>query len=236
MTDTPRIAPPFETQFHEGRLQAWIIQQMIRKVNTCELVKVLAVYPTAGSVGFVDVQPLVQDRTTAGVVLEQAPIYKLPYMRLQGGVSAIVLDPVVGDIGLAAYAQRDITNVVATKAQGAAPTDRVFDAGDGLYLGGFLNAEPQQYLKFLPDGGIELVSTGDLTVSVPGDLNITVDGALNLTVGGNATVAAAATTWSGPVTFPDGITTPQAKVNGVNMSTHRHQVIAVGSPTGSPIA
>lgn len=252
MTDQPRISAPFEVQFDQGRMQEWLIQQMIRKINTCELVKVLAVYPTTDTVGFVDVQPLIQDRTTLGVVLEQAPTYKLPYFRLQGGISAVILDPVVGDIGLAAYAQRDITNVVATRDQGAAPTDRVYDAGDGLYFGGFLNADPTQYVKFLPTGGIEVVSTADLSITAPGNLTADVGGNLTLTVGGDAavtvggkldltvegdmTVSAAKTTWGGVVTFSDGIVTPEAKVNGINLSTHRHQVTAVGSPTGAPIA
>lgn len=234
MADAPKLNAPFEAQFHAGRQQEWIIKQLLRaSVHTANLVKVLAVYPTASKVGFVDVQPLVQDRTTRDVVLDQAPIYKLPYLRLQGGMSAVILDPVVGDIGVAVFAERDITNVIATREQGAAPTDRTFAEADGLYLGGFLNADPNQYVKFLPAGGIEIVSTGDLILSTPMDLVITVGGSLSMQVQGTITVSAASTTWSGPVTFTDPITAPNGTFNGIPFNTHRHPA---GTPnTGTPI-
>lgn len=235
MTDTPKISAPFEAQFHEGRKQEWVIWNLIRRVHTADLVKVLAVYPTGGTVGFVDVQPLVQERTTREVVIDQAPIFKLPYMRLQGGLSAVILDPVVGDLGLAVFAERDITNAIKTRDQGAAPTDRAFDAADGLYLGGFLNADPTQYVKFVPEGGIEIVSTGDLSVTVPGNMDVSVEGNLTLDVGGTVTVSAAGTTWGGPVTFTSPITAPAATIGGIAFNTHRHTSAAAGNPTSTPI-
>lgn len=158
MADTPKIGAPFETQFHEGRMQEWIIQRLIRQIHTATLVKVLKVYPAAGAVGFVDVQPLIQQQTTNNVVIDSAPMYRMPFMRVQGGQSALIIDPVAGDLGLAVFCERDITAVVRTQDEGPAPTNRAYDAGDGVYLGGFLNQDPQQWLKFAPTGGSELVS------------------------------------------------------------------------------
>lgn len=233
MTDAPKLSAPFEAQFHAGRLQEWTIWRILRRIHTADLVKVLAVYPTAGRVGYVDVQPLVQERTTREVVIEQAPIFRLPYMRLQGGKSAVILDPVVGDLGVAVFAERDITNAIATREQGAAPTDRAYDAADGLYFGGFLNDDPDQYVKFDPAGGIEIVSTGDLTIAATGDANITIDGNLTLAVGGSINITANSTTWNGPVTFTSTITAPQAIINSIPFNTHRHPN---GTPnTGTPI-
>lgn len=227
MTDTPKINAPFEAQFHAGRLQEWTILRLLRTIHTADLVKVLAVYPTADTTGFVDVQPLVQERTTREVVIAQAPIYRLPYMRLQGGLSAVILDPVVGDLGLAVFAERDITNAIATRAQGAAPTDRAYSAADGLYIGGFLNADPTQYVKFDPAGGVEIVSTGDLTLTAPGDALLQIGGTMTIDIGGNLTVSAAATTWNGPVTFNNPITAPNATIAGRVFTAHTH-------PTGGP--
>lgn len=218
-------------------MQEYIIGRLIRQIHTADLVKVLAVYPTAGTVGFVDVQPLVQQQTTNSVVLDQAPMYRLPYLRMQGGVSAIIIDPVVGDLGVAVFAARDITAAVNVRGEAPAPTNRAYDAGDGLYLGGFLNADPTQWFKFLPDAaGIELVTPGDLTIRADGDMTAQVGGNLSVTVGGTVTVSAASTTWGGPVTFTDPITAPQATIGGIAFTTHRHGGVQTGSGTsGTPV-
>lgn len=237
MTDTPKLGAPFEAQFHAGRAQEWVMQRLIRGINTAQLVRVQAVHPDQETVGFVDVTPLVQQQQTDGVVIDTAPMYRLPYLRVQGGVSAIVLDPVIGDIGLAVFAQRDITTAVATRAVGPAATNRAYDAGDGLYLGGFLNANPTQYLAFLPDAaGIKLFTPGDLTMIAEGNMSVQVGGNLTVEVGGNVAVSAAATTWAGPVTFADPITAPEATINGIPVSTHKHISASPGSPTGTPIS
>lgn len=219
--DATKIVAPFEAQFHAGRAQEYLIERLIRNINTATLVKVTAVYPVAGSVGFVDVMPLVQQTTTTGVVIDPAPMYRQPYLRAQGGLSAIILDPAVGDIGIAVFAQRDISAVASTRAQAAAATNRAYDAGDGLYLGGLLNGDPTQYVEFLPNAaGIKIVTPGTAVIQVAG----------------NATVSAAATTVNGPVTFNDPITAPEATIGGIALTTHKHISAASGSPTGTPIS
>lgn len=236
MTEPTKLATPFEAQFHQGRAQEWIIQRLIRQINTAQLVRVVAVYPGEDYAGTVDVEPMQLPQSTTGVVLDVAPMYRLPYLRAQGGVSAIILDPAVGDIGLAVFAQRDLSTVVATREPAAAPTDRAYDAGDGLYLGGFLNAKPAQYVEFLPEAaGIDLVTPGNLTIEAGGDMRATVGGDLAIEVAGTVTVSATSTTWSGPVTFTDPIAAPQATVGGIPFTTHKHISAAAGNPTGNPI-
>ena len=73
--------PSFEDQFDEGRQQEFIIGRMLGRVHTTQLVRVQAVRPTAGKVGFVDVLPMVQEADTARKVIEQSPVYNVPYMR-----------------------------------------------------------------------------------------------------------------------------------------------------------
>lgn len=232
MTDSPRLDAPFEVQFHAGRAQEYIITRMLRGINTATLVKVQAVYPTDEDVGFVDVLPLVQQQATNGVVIDPTPMYRLPYMRMQGGVSAIVLDPAVGDIGLAVFASRDITTVIANKAPSPAATNRAYDAGDGLYLGGFLNAAPTQYLAFLPNaGGIRIVTPSDVVIRAEGNMSAEIGGDLTLQVAGNINVSAASTTWSGPVKFNDPIEAPEATINSIPFTSHKHPTAAPGSPS-----
>jgi hypothetical protein len=233
----PKLSTPFETQFHKERLQEFTILKLLHQIHTADLVKVLAVYPTAGSTGFVDVQPLIQETDTRGVLIAQAPIYKVPYLRVQGGTSAIILDPVVGDLGIAIIAERDISNVVATKAEGAAATARRFNAGDALYLGGLLNADPTQWVKFDPAGGIDITSTGNLSLTAPGNMTLTTMGSLTINVTGNVNVTAAATTWNGPVTFNGAVSAPAgATIGGIPFATHRHGGVSSGSATsGTPV-
>lgn len=176
--------PSFEDQFDEGRQQEFIINRMLGRVHTTQLVRVLAVRPTAGKVGFVDVLPLVQEVDTSRKVIEQTPIYNVPFTRYQGGPSAVVLDPAVGDIGLAMFAERDITSVKATTQQGPAATDRRHDMADGLYIGGVLNAEPTQYVRFQPEaGGIDIHS--------PAYIELTADEHITLDAGGDILIKSA---------------------------------------------
>ena len=96
------------TQSSEYNGLSFIIQQAIRQqVNTCVVVKVTAVKD-----GYVDVLPLVTQIDGNGEAVQPTTLYHLPFMRYHGGVCSVVLDPVVGDIGLAVFAQKDCSNVV----------------------------------------------------------------------------------------------------------------------------
>lgn len=70
----------------------------------------------------------------------------------------MIVDPVIGDIGIAVFADRDISTVKRTKAQGNPGSRRRFDAADGMYLGGLLNSAPTNYLQLSSDGSATLSS------------------------------------------------------------------------------
>lgn len=186
--------PSFEDQFDEGRQQEFIIGRMLGRVHTTQLVRVTAVRPTAGKVGFVDVLPLVLETDTARKVIEQSPIYNVPFMRYQGGPSAVVLDPAVGDIGLVNFAERDITSVKATTQQGPAATDRRHDIADALYIGGVLNPEPTQYVRFQPEaGGIDIHSPASINITAGEDITIDAGGAISVQSGTSTALQAGTT-------------------------------------------
>ena len=124
---------------------------------------------TVSPVGFVDVQILVNQIDGDGTSYPHGVIYGVPYFRLQGGASAIILDPKAGDIGIAVFADRDISSVKANKAQANPGSRRQFDPADALYLGGFLNGLPSQFVQFLPNGGgINVVSPGAVKIQAQG--------------------------------------------------------------------
>jgi hypothetical protein len=129
---------------------SFVIQQALAKMNVATLVQVQAIYTTgpAGVVGTVDILPLVNQVDGAGVAVPHGTIFNVPYLRIQGGANAVIIDPVVGDIGFCVFADRDISSVQATAAQGNPGSARRFDMADGLYLGGWCSTlTPANYLQ-----------------------------------------------------------------------------------------
>jgi hypothetical protein len=152
--------------------QELIFRRLMAGTATAKLVKVLSCTNAGGeaAVGSVSVQPLVNQIDGSGNVTPHGTVYALPYFRLQGGSSAIIIDPVAGDLGVAIFCDRDISSAKRTKGQANPGSRRMFDMADGLYIGGFLNALPVQYLQFLPNGGgINIVTPGPYTVQAQGN-------------------------------------------------------------------
>jgi hypothetical protein len=130
------------------------VQQAISKLQTATLVRIETCTNDGdlSPVGLVDVTPLVNQIDGSGNPTPHVTVYGLPYLRMQGGTSAIIIDPKPGDIGVAVFASRDVSKVKSTKAQANPGSFRSYDFADGLYLGGMLNAAPTQYIRFGNDG------------------------------------------------------------------------------------
>lgn len=153
-----RIESLFSTA---GELQ-FIINNLIGRIQTVTLVQIIAVNSGGlGPVGTVDVQPMVAQLDGGGNAYMHGTIHNIPYMRLQGGANAVIIDPRVGDIGMCGFCSRDISSVKSNKKPSLPQSLRKFDYADGLYFGGFLNGYPQQYI-FFKDSGIDVVATGEI--------------------------------------------------------------------------
>ena len=109
MANTP-YGSSFEEQHDPDRAQEYTILRLISRVHTAQLVRVMAVEPVADRVGFVTCQPVIQDTATNGVLIAQSPIYRVPYLRVQGGVSALIIDPAEGDIGVGGWGTARVHN------------------------------------------------------------------------------------------------------------------------------
>lgn len=189
--------------------QIAVVKSIMSRVATSTLVKVLKVTNDGGvePVGFVDIQPLIDQVDGDGNATKHPPIYGVPYMRAQGGTNAIILDPKVGDLGLAVFASRDISGVVANRGRAVPGRGGQFRWSDALYVGGYLNGTPAQYVQF-SDEGITLFSPTKVKVVAPQtDVEsavTTVSGVLSVGTGATGTF----TTASGDiVTVQDGIIT-----------------------------
>lgn len=199
------------------------MQMFAQKMQTVTLVEVQAVTNSGGisPVGTVDVLPLVNQMTGDRIAVPHGVLYRVPYFRLQGGANAIILDPQVGDIGLCCFASRDISAVKAQK--GAAPPGsfRMFDWADGLYLGGFLNGTPTQYVAFAA-GGITLLSPSKITLHAP---------EVDIVASTKVAVTSPEITQTGTVVAQGDVTG-----QGTSLHTHTHSGVTVGGGvTGPPV-
>lgn len=161
----------------------------------------------------VGVQPMVHEVDGAGNPTPHGIINNIPAFRLQGGTSAIIIDPVVGDIGILACASSDISAVKNNKAPSNPGSFRTFDPADGMFIGGFLNAAPTQYIQITEDG---------INIVFPGGINITISSSGIEFAAGSASLFIAT---NGAVT-----------INGIVFDTHQHAVTTAPGDTGPPIA
>lgn len=131
---------------------------LIALINVATPVKVVAVDASGGiaPAGTVDVLPLVSQIDGIGNATPHSTVFGLTYFRLQGGDNAVIIDPKVGDVGFAVFADRDISAVKAAKAQALPGSRRRFSLADGVYLGAILREAPKSYIWFAPDGTITM--------------------------------------------------------------------------------
>ena len=146
----------------------YIIKTALSGLRTAMPVQIMSVTNSGGvsSIGYVGVKPLISNLDGEGQVWEHATIYNVPYMRIQGGSNGIILDPVVGDIGLAIVCDRDITTVKNAKKVSAPGSLRKNDMSDMVYLMTIIGAAPTQYVQF-SSSGITITSTNNVTVNAP---------------------------------------------------------------------
>lgn len=168
--DTYTSNKRLNTGASEFNALSFIIENAIKGlVNTAIPVRVDActVNSEAGSMqpaGYVSVTPLVQQRGADGKALDPVSIPKLPYFRYRAGKAALVMDPQPGDIGMAVFAQQDISNLTQ---EGNKPVPagsfRSYDMSDGAYFGGLLGPSPEVWVYIAPtEGKIEINAPKDI--------------------------------------------------------------------------
>lgn len=145
----------------EYNAQTFVMRQLISEISTIKNVKVIAVNTAAKTV---DVRPMVNQVDGNNRATPHGTIYGIPYGPWQFGKNAIIADPAVGDKGIMGCADRDISAVKATKDIAPPGSNRKYNAADGIYLGGLLNDDPDQWVKFT-DTGIEVHDKNSNTIT-----------------------------------------------------------------------
>jgi hypothetical protein len=177
----------------------FMIQNAMSGISTAIPVQVQAV-----SGLFVDVLPLVSSVDGYGKAVEPTTLFHLPVFRYHAGVGAVILDPVVGDKGLAVFAQADSSNVQTGTDKPQQPGSfRKHSMSDGFFINGFYKTAPSVFIEIKQDGHIIIEAPAGITVNSPnasfsGTMNITGD----CTIGGKSFLEHIHTGDSGGTTSP----------------------------------
>lgn len=175
---------------------------LITNVNTAIPCKVVAIEKQeqrgVNIVGFVDIQLMIEQTNGQKKGNETAIVCNVPYIRIQGGTNAVIIDPEINDLGVAIFASRDITNFKEARRQTPPATWRKFSISDAIYIGGIRNQKPVQYIHFRNDG-IEIYSPKRVHITTPTVLidsdNTTINTSENTTINANnATINTSAKT------------------------------------------
>lgn len=205
-----------------------VARRIMLEIKTTKLVLVKAVRNNGAlaQAGFIDAQPLVNQVDGAGNPTPHGVIYNIPYLRTQGGVNAIILDPVVGDIGVCGFDTHDISTVKTTRAAANPASGRRFDYADAVYIGGVLNGVPEQFIRFSSDGievlsptkvrlvapTIEMVASDVITMTATHSITET---APQVNVTASTRITESTATFSLTATTGAGITSPLTTITGL---------------------
>lgn len=165
---------------------------LITNVNTAIPCKVVAIEKQeqrgVNIVGFVDIQLMIEQTNGQKKGNETAIVCNVPYVRIQGGTNAVIIDPEINDLGVAIFASRDITNFKEARRQTPPATWRKFSISDAIYIGGIRNQKPVQYIHFRNDG-IEIYSPKRVHITTPTVLidsdNTTINTSAKTTINAN---------------------------------------------------
>lgn len=230
---------------------SFMIESALRQqINTADVVIVVAVEN-----GYVTVKQLVGQVDSFNNVIAPVEQFKLPYSRIQGGIAALIIDPIPGDIGLAIYTKRDSSNVgVGTSSTVQPGSFRAFDMANGFYIGGFLNQAPEVFLELTQSEEAILTAPASVTVNTA-EANINAETMITITTA-NAIVNSPLTTFTGNVAIGGGLavagvttnadggafeiegglqnTGGTVSSNGIVLDTHTHNAPSGGGTTSGP--
>lgn len=222
---------PTSAQTSDAESLSYVFKKLLSGAFFIELVQVVAVRGAAPNL-VVDMLPLISRTDQSGALIENKPVYNVPVFRLQRGGSAVIMNPVVGDIGMAAICDRDNSLVRANLKQSAPGSPRMHSKSDALYFGGFLNGEPAQFIEFA-DGAINITSPNPVNIKcstaniiAPDGVNVTTP---DMHVSGNITAG-------GNITDNNGTQGASLKALRDAYDKHKHQVTGVQSGSATVIS
>ena len=105
----------------------------------------------AGS-GTVSATQLTAQADASGKSLPMPSMTKLPYTRLQGGIAAVIIDPVPGDICVFSCCKQDISGIKQGTSQPVpAGSYRSFSQSDSIAVGAIHTKTPEVWIEIKQD-------------------------------------------------------------------------------------
>ena len=207
------------TPFNSNHQQ---VQKNIQEINTVFLAKIVAV-KSSGVNGSktVTAQPLICQIDANGNKLTAPNLVEIPHYRIQAGTGALILDPVVGDIGVFVCAKRDISQIKNGTSDPQVPASfRSFNLADSIMIATIHTGTPTTYIHVNPaTQTIEIKAPTSLTVNTP-QATIT---ATQTTINGNTTI-------NGDLAVNGGMTsTGDLNCGGISFLSHTHGNVQNGS-------
>lgn len=239
--------------------QDFFVRQIIKRmVSTAIPVRVDRVDRAADGSGalYVDATPLICQTAADGTTLDPVSIPHLPYFRYQHGTAAVICDPKVGDVGLAIFAQQDVSRLSGGTEPVGPGSFRCFDMSDGFYIGGFWGQKPKTFIRIEDTGDVTItapqtvvVNTAAATVNASSTCDVntataTVTATSSVTIDTPATHITGTLQVDGHITGSGGlavsggsgaVVSGDVTADGISLKTHVHGgVESGGSTTGGP--
>lgn len=220
---------PSDTTSDYGVL-VFIIEQVLASKYFTRVVQVVAVNEDAKTV---DVQIATNQLDGQGNSSPHGITKSIPYVGGQFGTSAFKMTPGVGDLGMMAVNDRDLSSVKVNKSIANPGSLRKFAAADGIYLWSILNKQaPTQFIEWTSTGlNIQDANGNGLTTSSSGWAFTG-----NVSFAGNIELSGVIQGASG-AEYAGTITTSGDVVAGtISLQNHEHTYLkpAVGSTTPTP--
>lgn len=220
---------PAQNSSNDADMFAATFAKFLSSNSFIKCAQVTAVRGTAPNL-VVDVLPLVAEvRSEDQTIIMGTEIFNIPVWRLQRGNSAIIMDPVVGDIGVIAVCDTDTTVARKTRKESVPGSGRKHSMSDGIYLGGLLNIQPTQFIEFA-DNALNITSPNPVnitctTATIKAPTGVTIDTPLAHFTG-NITA-------DGDITDNSGTQAASLKTLRDDYNAHRHTVTGVESGSSS---
>ena len=217
----------------------FMIEQKIRQmVNTSALVRIDGCTSTGseGAAGTVAATPMVAQTDADGNTLPMSSIPRMPHARVQGGIAALIIDPVPGDLAVASFCKADSSTVdVGTSEPQRPGSFRSFDQADGMVVATVSNKKPEVWIELKQDKTIIIhapegctIET-DKTVEIKAGVSVKID-TPQVEITGNITASGTSSGGSAQFDIQGSMrSTGDQVASGISTAHHTH----IGDSGGS---
>lgn len=203
------------------KLQNEVTTSFIGRIDSCS-----GKGSEAGS-GTVSATQLTAQADASGKSLPMPSMSKLPYTRIQGGIAALVIDPVPGDIAIFSSCKQDISGVKQGTSQPVpVGSYRSFSQSDSVMVGAIHTKAPEVWIEIKQDKTV--------IIHAPKGVKIETDETVTVTAK-KVDITAPEVSITGNVTVTGSVTSSgDMSAGGTSLKSHTHRGDS-GGTTSAPL-